>query len=193
MLYIAKRVVAHVKEYFYNSASAVGGRILVSNFSSHDGPFLFISAIWFRDSARGGTGFLVSHANSNILVAGCCNLQASSELDAHLKALILVIKYLIDSRIHVRHLFTSSQDLYTSMKNSGRHDDWRIKHLIRIGVDSLPLFGSPYIHVIPRGWDAISLHLARHGVGLHELSFFHQGRELPRWLMKCVLANGFSL
>ena len=59
-------------------------------------------------------------------------------------------------------------------------------------LQQLPLnAGSPSMVLVPREWTQIAIKLARHGNNSHLLSLFHQGMDLPRWLMKVTKQSGF--
>lgn len=45
---------------------------------------------------------------------------------------------------------------------------------------------NPQIHLTPRNWAGTTTRLSTHGASLHELTLFHQGRELPKWIMKSL-------
>lgn len=45
---------------------------------------------------------------------------------------------------------------------------------------------NPQIHLTLRNWAGTTTRLSTHGASLHELTLFHQGRELPKWIMKSL-------
>lgn len=140
-----------------------------------------------------GAGFIVTIANTTILVIGCSSIHPQSDIDAQVKAFLLAMKYLIDARIFVQHLFNSSSVLHEAIISDRIVCDWRTIPWVNIVKSWLPTIGSPSMHFIPRWWNSLSNHLACQGTGLHELTLFHRGRDLPRWLMKSVVSNGFTM
>lgn len=135
----------------------------------------------------------MSNANSSILVAGSSCTLPVSELDAQIKALLVDVKYIADSDSQVKHVFISSSELYDATFLDNPQCDWLSTDDISLMKNIIAAIGNPpQLLVIPKGWDAIAKRPAGLGFGLHGLTLYHQGRDLPRWLMKCIYSNGFS-
>lgn len=60
---IASRAYVHVLEFSCATADQFGKRLLLNNFSSADGPYLFISNFWNVATKVGGAGFYCSTSN----------------------------------------------------------------------------------------------------------------------------------
>lgn len=50
----------------------------------------------------------------------------------------------------------------------------------------------PILETIPREWNTVTDRLVNMGRRSIELSLFHQGKDLPRWLMRACSSVGFG-
>lgn len=127
------------------------------------------------------------------MLAVNCPIYAESELEAELKAINVALRYLAARQLTFKHIYTSCSKLHGAIKRGNPQNDWRIEPEITTAIDYLNNLGSTLIYFIPRSWARIAFQLAIHGARLHELTLYHQGRDLPKWIMKDLKANGLSM
>ncbi|XP_039113706.1 uncharacterized protein LOC120249264 [Dioscorea cayenensis subsp. rotundata] len=190
---IARRAFALAQEYSYANGRNVGKNLILNNFISLDGPFLFTASFCSRDLELGGAGFLLVNSDYVVSLAGCGPVLINSETDAEIKALSLALQVAGLHGVRFRHIFLSCSALHSSLMTDGVVDDWLAAAVFSGLQSQLCEMDFPSIHVIPRDWNLCAARLASHNVSLHSLSLFFQGRDLPRWLMKVFLANGFRM
>lgn len=189
---LACRALTHVLDFSCVPANLDGKKLLLNNFSHVDGSFLFISSYWNAANDVSGAGFFCFNSYYYISFAGSCSIQARNAADAKLLALKVALESDVNEDILIRHLFITNDEAFKS-----------INHLHSSSNDSLH-FGfpnlnhllistaNPCIYVIPKTWASPPYKLAIHGVNLHSLALFHQGSDLPYWIMKCFKCLGFE-
>lgn len=96
------------------------------------------------------------------------------------------------NNLSVRHVFLTNDALVGALKNRFHHPVWRAKILMENIRHIMGSLGEFNVHTIPRCLALAAFCLATHGSSLHELTLFHQGRDLPRWIMKNLLRIGVS-
>ena len=69
---ITCKALAHANEYFLASTAQMERNLILSNFSTADGLFLFLSTFCTRDLSMGGASFYISNSNNSISIIGCC-------------------------------------------------------------------------------------------------------------------------
>ncbi|XP_039145745.1 uncharacterized protein LOC120282984 [Dioscorea cayenensis subsp. rotundata] len=184
---------SHVREFSLSPTYLSGSRLILNNFSLIDSPFLFVSSLGKGEARDYGAGFYLSNACSQIICAGCCNNLADSILEADALALLIALGSLHASDLSSCTIFIASNDLYHLIQSDAIHFAWRLRPLISSLSDYLSSLGHPRICIIPKAWLAIANSLALHGLNSHVLTLFHQGKDLPRWLMRQLLQSGVSL
>ncbi|XP_039136253.1 uncharacterized protein LOC120273641 [Dioscorea cayenensis subsp. rotundata] len=124
---------------------------------------------------------------------GCCSIDNATLADIEAKALLLALHAVHSYHSRLHHIFITNRDLHDAIKLDASRSTWQTDLWIRSIIDIVSVLGNPEIYVIPHSWNAATHRLAIHGLSQHSLSLFHQGRELPHWLMKIFLSNGFTL
>ncbi|XP_039129019.1 uncharacterized protein LOC120265197 [Dioscorea cayenensis subsp. rotundata] len=191
---IAIRAINHVREYSYSYPSHSGNQMILNNFTYIDSPFLFISSKGSCETGSFGAGFYLISANSQLLCRlVLCNITAESPIEAEAFALIAALGSLQASDHQIKTIFMANDDLHSTIKAGYSHHDWRINPLIINITDYLICFGRPAIFTTPSNWLSAASSLALLGINSHILTLFHQGRDLPYWLMKLFLRLGVSL
>lgn len=104
----------------------------------------------------------------------------------------LVLCCLESKNLTIKNIFASNWELKEAIRNGNRQDNWRLQTRINEVLQSINSAGHPNVHLIPRKWAGVAHCLAIHGANLHELSLYHQGRDLPKWIMKKLLANNLN-
>lgn len=127
------------------------------------------------------------------MLAGNYHIFEEVELKTELKAFNVALRYLNIRPLTWKHTFTSCIELYGAINKGSPHNAWRIEPEISIANYYLNNLGNTLVHVIPRSWVRITFQLAIHGASLHELTLFHQGRILLKWIMKDLKANGLTM
>lgn len=138
-------------------------------------------------------GFLVVNSYSSVLLAGCCPVTEATPPIIDFKALTISLETIADKLSTIQHIFTVSKDLMELLNSADNMHNWRIDPYIVYLKDLLSSTSNPEIHLIPRNWMMAAHRLAIHGSSLHSLILYHQGKDLPHWLMKCITSNGFKM
>ncbi|XP_039122641.1 uncharacterized protein LOC120259160 [Dioscorea cayenensis subsp. rotundata] len=144
----------------------------------------YSSKVWNIESVKSGVGFSISNFNSSFVLAGCGPMIAESFIVAEACALLFALQSTLSQRIICKQIFLASYDLLAAINQNSRLADWRLETLIENICYHLEEFMFPQIHIIPLRWMKSSVDLAIFGSSKHALILYHQGRDLPHWLMK---------
>ncbi|XP_039143804.1 uncharacterized protein LOC120280896 [Dioscorea cayenensis subsp. rotundata] len=146
--------------------------------------------------ARWWGWYVTSFMSGNWLrpsVAGCFGLHDDSLFEAEAVALKSILQYLHQNNLKPRQMFITHEELARTIKHGVLLPCWRTTNLlVNIGA-MMMILGDIQLHTIPKRWAKASSGLAVHGRNLHELTLFHQGCELPKWIMKVISGFGSSL
>lgn len=164
----------------------------MNDFSDDAGLFLFFSSLWSTTNQVSGAGFFITDSNYSIILAGCCPFSSCNNLDADLQALILALRSIVNGNLFVQHIFNSSSDFNSLIHSADSSCTWHYTHWLNTLKHLLAAARRPHLHFIPRHWLSPALKLATHASNLHDITLFHRGRELPRWIMKSFRLAGFS-
>lgn len=163
---IACRVFAHVKEFSTANLPQQGKCMILNNFSSTDGPFLFLAGIRRDNSTNGAAGFIISNYNSSILMAGCCPIANTSRIGIDAKALLIALQIIVNNHSSLQHIFITSKDLQVALNSEDSSFHWQVDRWVKHIKDIIHDIGNPEIHVIPHNWNAATHRLAIHGLSL---------------------------
>ncbi|XP_039136863.1 uncharacterized protein LOC120274163 [Dioscorea cayenensis subsp. rotundata] len=183
----------HVREYSHSKFSQNGKQLIINNFSYTDSPFLFVATAGNYGSDLFGAGFFIADSNSQFIFASCCNNPAESIIEAEALALLAALGCIFVFDLQIKTIFIASFELHGFLKAGNHHHSWRLNPLLTSINDYLAELGCPQLHIIPHTWMTAAASLALHGLNSHVLTLFHQGRELPYWLMKQLKKNGITL
>ena len=81
------------------------------------------------EGGKGGAGFFALDTNGNIYLAGYCLTLAESELDAHMKMLMLALRCMQMENINLNKIFSSSLELLRLVEGVGSESNWRLQGL----------------------------------------------------------------
>lgn len=70
---------------------------------------------------------------------------------------------------------------------------WRSSQVFKDLHNYLAMFHEPVVDLILGRWNKIASSLSMQGLHVSQLSLFHQGMELPRWLMRIVGSTFYIL
>lgn len=172
---IACRAVAHVKDFSQANSNLLGKRMLLNNFPSSTGLYLFSAGCWNAVNKVGGFGFFFSTSNYSISFAGCGAASVPNALIADLQALSTAIRISIDRDVRTLHIFIASQEVFDLICSPSPPFAWRITPNIEDLRQLLAMAGSPGLHVISHSWNAPAIKLAPLGLNLHVLTLFLLG------------------
>ncbi|XP_039138794.1 uncharacterized protein LOC120276131 [Dioscorea cayenensis subsp. rotundata] len=173
------RAISHVREYSLSSSTQLGKQLIFTNFTLTDNPFLFVSS--------------VGSSEKGVFGAGCCCNSAESVLEAEALSLLSALGSMFASNSQINTILIASVELLSIIKSGDSQYGWRFSPLIASITDFLLCLGLPQLHLVPKDWLSIANSLALHGVNSHAFTLYHQGRDLPYWLMKQFIRSGFSL
>ncbi|KAH7658926.1 hypothetical protein IHE45_17G121300 [Dioscorea alata] len=165
-------------------------KLILSNYTSSDGLFLFSASSWNEATQVGSGGFFVSSFSYNIFLAGSLPISAETHAEAELITLAAALNSVINSHLQIRNLFVSKSSASAFTFSRDAACSWRlhphIDNVMRLLIEA----NSPQFNSIPLDWLHVAFKLAKYGHNLHALSLFHSGRELPLWLMKIFTNAG---
>lgn len=182
---ISSKAIAHVMEFTSPLSCYHGKCLLLNNFVSSDGSFLFTAGILKGESIPRGLGFIVVNHNSFVLLARSCPTLAESDLIVEAKALLLALNIVTNQGTIIHHIFTASKDLCDVVyagcgTHSWRNDDW--VHNI---IDILAQAGNPDMSFVPpRSQAVVAKKLAMLGSSLHDITLYHHRRDQPCWIFE---------
>lgn len=136
--------------------------------------------------------FFVSNCNYQVAFAGCGSFVSNSANLVKLQALVSSIQAASTNQLNPHHIFTTNLDVHQLHRGNHFNPDGRLSHWINCITDAIRLAGNPCLHHIPKEWSRPASKLAIHGLSLHVITMFHQGRDLPRWIMNCFDVSGFQ-
>lgn len=173
---ISSKVVAHGKEFSSYAVPQPCKNLVISNFSTFDGLFIFITTVWHDENVEGGAGLFVSNSKLSILLMGYSPILASSKMDADANALEVAFNSISNNTLSVQHIFISFHELLATIIVGYCLNDWRSNHWVNTIHNLIILAGNPRINVIPKCRIGATSKLAMHGSSLHNTSLFHQAR-----------------
>ena len=125
------------------------------------------------------------------IFTGCHQDLAKSSLKTELITMESALSITAELRMGIDHIFTDYTDLRDAVRKDYEPGNWRIHNRVN-NISNLVMHNlNSTIEVIPRDWNLLVDHLVTQGKLFPEISLFHQGRELPRWLMKLYQTTCF--
>ncbi|XP_039136961.1 uncharacterized protein LOC120274484 [Dioscorea cayenensis subsp. rotundata] len=189
---IASRTSAHVQDFFCSNLEPYGRKLILCNFSSADGPFIFTHAISRLEIQVRTIGFFISNANYKVILAG----RWSQPLDDNSSDAILAIEAALQTtlqlQIPVKHIFSCHHSDLNFIRETNHSLAWRFRPQLSNLNFLMDMSSHPRIHVIPSSWMRPAISLAGFGLRRQNLNLYLVGRELPYWIMRSFLELGFS-
>lgn len=183
---IAHRAFNHTWEFSCANRNLLGSKLILNNFSSADGLFIFSSATWNGSNQVFNSGFFISDATHSIHLAGCSSSAAEHHKEAKVQALNVALQTALNQNLHIQHIFILDAEINFLLHSiNDLTYNWRITPWItnlRLLINSLQF---PRIHIIPRVWMVPTIKLASIANNFHALTLFH-------WLMRSFLVYGFN-
>lgn len=90
------RTYAHAFEFSQGSRNLIGRKLILSNFSSEDGNFLFTYARWSSNSMVSSIGFFISNSQYVISLEGCLAFPMDDNINADMAAIGVAIQATMD-------------------------------------------------------------------------------------------------
>lgn len=100
-----------------------------------------------------------------------------------MKAMIIALECVRDKNLRIKSALSICSNITQAINGDGCDNVWRSSQWIAMLQQLLLNAGSPSMVLISREWNQIVIKLDRPGNNSHSLSLFHQGMDLPRWLM----------
>lgn len=165
---------------------------ILYNFQFADSPILFTDAIFNADTSMAGLSFIFSDFKANIICAGSSRSHVSSYVEAAASSLCFALQNEANGVRNVKTILCPCAELVRVVQTGDCMDDWRLNLQIEVIKGIMDTLLVPKILFVPSDWNRAARSLAIHGLNHHEISLFHHGRELPRWLMKTFNLSGLS-
>lgn len=105
--------------------SLTGWKLIHNNFSTSDGPFLFISTFYNEDGLVWGAGFFISRSNFNILLAGSGPIAANSQIEAKLKTINMAALACMDNRFSIKHILVNNVEVCRVLNTDLVTSNWQ--------------------------------------------------------------------
>lgn len=90
----------------------------------------------------------------------------------------------------IKTIFSSNEDLVKAVKQGFFENVWKMNLQVNALRELIANSGGPRLIATPKCWNRAASSLAMHGLNHHDISLFHQGRDLPKWLMKSLRHQG---
>lgn len=131
---------------------------------------------------------MVFDSNSCMICSDCYGCSMITDIEVAVSALCFALQNIHNWRLnsYVKTILSSSAKLITAIQLDSLTKDWRLEQQIQNIKILLVEMESPSFHSIPLSWNRVAHALALHGLQHHEVSLFHRGQDLPRWLMKIL-------
>lgn len=127
---ISIRAFQFAKSNFHIGYNMIGKKLLLNNFTSTDGLFLFSEAHWNEDNKVGFIAYFISNSNYKIILAGCRPVECSSKLEAEVLALICALGLCVHHQFLVQHVFISCSNLKCLQNNANSWCGWQHRRWI---------------------------------------------------------------
>ena len=189
--WIALAAVEEAKNYA-RKAKYQSDSFFFNIFHTYPSYYLFTDAAWASADQVGGCGFYILNSNKGIVVAGCSRIHAESLLEAEPVAIEVGLKIAAEWILKIEVVFTDCLEARKVLERNTSHNVWRTNNKIaklRRGLNR----SNTNVEVIPREWNELADELAAHGRRTPEISLFHQGLDLPFWLMRSIKRAGYHL
>ena len=154
---------------------------------------MFTYASWINKDNICGADFAVITSNFQIIFAGNCSLVVDSRLEAELKALEVGINCAKDQQIRVGNIFIGCAAIDQAL-NLICSDNMRryTNQISSIKASHCRNGKSKRVEVISRDWNMLADTLARKRRLSQNISLYHKGHDLPRWIMQKIEDLGFN-
>lgn len=182
------KAIAHANEFTMHSSN-LGRKMILNNFSNAAGNFMFIYMNKSPQNPVSSVGFFLTNAKYIILLAGCAPFLTDANLTNELIALSIALQATLDLQMSVQHIFIVNAALREIINNADLTTCWRQMEQIHHIQALLERANHPRIHVIPKKWMTPAIKLSVHGTKQIRIDL----RDLPRWLMKDFISNGFYI
>lgn len=171
----------------------LGKKLILNNFSSADGYFLFIHATLNRCTQVRSAGFFFSNANYVVSLAGCLSQPLNDSSSDEIMVLEVALQTAIDLHIPVKHIFCAHHTILEFIQSSDQLTSWRFRPQLNNLKFLLDMCERPNIHLIPLSWQESipAANLASIDFKHRNLNPFLFGRDLPYWIMRSLFDNGF--
>lgn len=188
---IVGKTFAHVQDYITSRLDLLGQRLILNNFNSFDGHFLFIHASFNQGTKVSTTGFFISKSDYNIPLAGCYSQPSDPNSMHTLLALKVALHATIAHRITIQHIFIEDLTTVNNIVNPDPILTRIYPKLISSIQNLLSMHGHPHLHAILRSWMVPAKKLSILGFNYSTLNLFLFGQELPYWVMKSFNESSF--
>lgn len=189
---IVTRTTVYVDEFSLSTKNPFGRKLILNNFSTADGYFLFTHAATNYNLQVRSICFFFSNANYEISLAGCvsqCLLDYSLD---EIFALEVALQTALALHIPVKHILYEHHAILDLIQCSDHTSSWRFQQQISNLNFLMDMCNRLHIHIIPASWGIPAANLASIGFHHQHLNLFLFGKDLPFWIMQSFLNNGFS-
>lgn len=188
---IVCRAFAHVQEFINCRSDLLGQRLVLNNFTSADGQFLFIHTCFNQSNKVSAFGFFITKPNYTVSIVGCCSQPFNNFPLNNLLALKIALHVALDNHITIQHIFNEDISTTRIITNPDPTLYWNYNNLIHNIQSLLNMHGQPKIHVILGSWMAPVSKVVVLGFNHSSLNLFLFGCNLLYWIMKSFNDFGY--
>lgn len=105
-------------------------KLILSNFTSSDNPFLFSMSSWNATHQVRSGGFFVSFSDFNIFIAGCLSLNAESQIEADILTLAATLNVVTYRPFQFSNIFVSNTMILEIIHLGNPVCSWRLSSYI---------------------------------------------------------------
>lgn len=121
---IVNKAAAHVHEFSISTMNPLGKKLILNNFSSADGYFLFINATSNHTTLVKSVGFFFSNANYVISLTGCISQPMNGNSSDEIMVLEVALQTVIYFHIPVNHIFSAHHTILEFLCSSDHITAW---------------------------------------------------------------------
>lgn len=114
------------------------------------------------------------------------------ELIAETEALLVALQTGFNAGLGVQHIFITCASIISLISTETSQDAWHVNSSIPLLKHLLITTGHPKYHSVPVSWPSPANKIACLRLNLHSLTLFHQGRDLPKFVMDFFCGSGFQ-
>lgn len=128
----------------------------------------------------------------DILYAGLSPIMEDTNITVDGSTILIALERVEELNLNCKHIYINNSDLWRFLHGLEEVNNWRAANSLANIKHQMRRFNEPPIHLIPAQWNKIAATMASKGVNAFQLSLFHKGMDLPRWLMRLLEHSFFN-
>ncbi|XP_039117861.1 uncharacterized protein LOC120253623 [Dioscorea cayenensis subsp. rotundata] len=124
--------------------------------------------------------------------SGLSPIMEDTNITVDGSTILIALKRVEELNLNCKHIYINNSDLWRFLYGLEEVNNWRAANSLANIKHQMRRFNEPPIHLIPAQWNKIAATMASKGVNAFQLSLFHKGMDLPRWLMRLLERSFFN-